>query len=212
MAAISSRITSEEFSFLLLDLREKIEQLFLFELFGHSYVFRPLYISEIDSIAALSSIVSDYIIDEWIISKSLVLSTCDKEYLMTDAPAGVIAALARSVLLKSSPGGVDQVCKDLEQERAKISSDKGLIESTIVIGAGNILGKEHKRITAREQSKYLALAEFTTGRKLETESEATTVNKKGKKRKLSPEAAAILSKEAADKPDFDADNKMLRAL
>jgi len=208
----ASRITSEQFSFLLLDLRERVEQLFLYELFGDKFVFRPLYLSELDSIASLSETIPEYIIDEWIIAKALLLSTCGKDYLLNDAPAGAVEALSSSVLLLSSPGDIQVINKSLEEERAKIGTDKGLIENTILAGTGNILGKEHKRITAREQSKYLVLAESTLGRKLEIQTPTTSTDKKGRKKQMSPEAAAILSREAADKPDFDADNKMFRAL
>lgn len=212
MDSNASRLTSEQFSFLLLDLRERIEQLFLYELFGEKFVLRPLYLSEIDSIGALSETVPDYIIDEWIMSKSLLLSTCGSDYLLGDAPAGVIGALASSILMLSSPGDIQVINNSLEQERAKIGTDKGLIENTILAGTGNILGKEHRRITAREQSKYLVLAESTLGRKLEIQTLATSTDKKGRRKQMSPEAVAILSREAADKPDFEADNKMFRAL
>ena len=212
MDSNASRITSEQFSFLLLDLRERVEQLFLYELFGDKFVFRPLYLSELDSIASLSETIPEYIIDEWIIAKALLLSTCGKDHLLNDAPAGAVEALSSSVLLLSSPGDIQVINKSLEEERAKIGTDKGLIENTILAGTGNILGKEHKRITAREQSKYLVLAESTLGRKLEIQTPTTSIDKKGRKKQMSPEAAAMLSKEAADKPDFDADNKMFRAL
>ena len=100
----------------------------------------------------------------------------------------------------------------LDAERQKLEMDDGLVDCTMLAGVGALLGKNYKRITAREQSKYLAISESITGKKLEVQTLSTQTTKGGKPKKLSPEAAAILSKESADRPDIDADNKMFRAL
>ena len=95
---------------------------------------------------------------------------------------------------------------------SKLEGDQGIVNSTMLAGTGNILGKNYKQITAREQSKYLAIAENILGRKLEVQTVKQVKDKRGKTKTLSPETSAMLSKEAADRPNIDADNKMFRAL
>jgi hypothetical protein len=100
----------------------------------------------------------------------------------------------------------------LTKERDKLASDLGVVQTTMLAGTGNILGKNFKKITAREQSKYLAIAEAIIGKKLEVEPVKQATDKKGRKKPISPEVAAMLSPQAADKPDIESDNKMFRAL
>lgn len=131
---------------------------------------------------------------------------------MNDGPAGLIVNLSLSIIKKSSLGSVSDINKELEKQREKLGSDLGIIQATMLAGTGNILGKNYNRITAREQSKYLALSENIVGKKLEVQTVNMPKTKNGKLRKLTPETAAMLSKEAADRPDIDSDNKMLRSL
>jgi hypothetical protein len=205
-------ITSDRFGFWLLDLRERNEQLFLYEYLGHNYVLRPLHLSEIESITKIGPVVRDYIIDEWILERTLLATTASREYLDESGPAGVIAVLATSIIEVSSPGDIIKMSASLEQERQKLEADNGIVQTTMLAGTGNILGKGYKQITAREQSKYLAIAETILGKKLEVQSTKQVTDKKGRKKQVSPETAAMLSPEAADKPDIDSDNKMFRAL
>ena len=205
-------LSSEDFSFLLLDLREKFGQLFLYTIDKHKYVLRPLYLSEMESIAAITASVPDYIIDEWAVNKTLLGTTASESHLKEDGLAGTLSILAMSIIKLSSPGGVAEINAELEKQRQNLSSDLGVIQTTMLAGTGNILGKNYTRITAREQTKYLAIAESIVGKKLEVQTVAPVKEKKGKVRKLTPEVAAMLSKEAADKPDIDSDNKMLRGL
>jgi hypothetical protein len=200
------------FGFRLLDLRERNEQLFLYEYLGHNYVLRPLYLSEIESITKIGPVVRDYVIDEWILERTLLATTASKEYLTESGPAGVVAILATSVIKVSSPGDIIKMSASLEQERQKLEADNGIVQTTMLAGTGNILGKGYKQITAREQSKYLAIAETILGKKLEVQSTKQVTDKKGRKRQISPETAAMLSAQAADKPDIESDNKMFRAL
>lgn len=212
MADTAYSITSDRFGFWLLDLRERNEQLFLYEYLGHRYVLRPLHLSEIESITKIASIVADYIIDEWVIERTLLATTASKDYLENDCPAGVLEVLASSVITLSSPGDIVKMSDSLEKERQKLESDNGIVQTTMLAGTGNILGKGYKQITAREQSKYLAIAETILGKKLEVQSTKQVTDKKGRKKQISPETAAMLSPDAADKPDIESDNKMFRAL
>lgn len=197
---------------MLLDLREKFGQLFLYSIGKHKYVLRALYLSELESITAINGSVPDFIVDEWAVSKTLLATTADEDYLKSSGPAGTISVLAMSIIKLSSPGGVTEINAELEKQRQNLNSDLGVIQTTMLAGTGNILGKNYTRITAREQTKYLAIAESIVGKKLEVQTVAPVKEKNGKVRKLTPEVAAMLSKEAADKPDINADNKMLRAL
>ena len=197
---------------MLLDLREKFGQLFLYSIGKHKYVLRALYLSELESITAVNGSVPDFIVDEWAVSKTLLGTTADEDYLKSNGPAGTISVLAMSIIKLSSPGGVKEISAELEKQRQNLNSDLGVIQTTMLAGTGNILGKNYTRITAREQTKYLAIAESIVGKKLEVQTVAPVKEKNGKVRKLTPEVAAMLSKEAADKPDINSDNKMLRAL
>lgn len=212
MDSTAYSLTSDCFGFWLLDLRERNEQLFLYDYLGHKYVLRPLFISEIESITKVAPSIADYIVDDWVLNKCLLATTASKEYLMDDGPAGVISALAASIIKLSSPGDITKMAQTIDMERSKLESDQGIIHTTMIAGTGNLLGKNYKQLTAREQSKYLAIAETILGKKLEIQSTKQVVDKKGRKKQISPETAAMLSAQAADKPDIEADNKMFRAL
>ena len=205
-------INSEKFGFLLLDLREEFGQLFLYQFDKYFYVLRPLYLSELESAASMKHMLPDYVVDEWIISKALLGTTAQHDYLTDRAPAGILTVMAESIISLSSPGDIKKVTETLQQDREDLNSDTGIITSTMLSGAGNILDKDYRRITAREQSKYLALAESVLGKQLTVQPIKEIRDKKGNKRQVSPETAAMLSKEAADKPDFEADNKTFRTL
>jgi len=200
------------FSFRLLDLREEVGQLFLYTVDKFKYVCRPLYISELNTLKSLIGIVPEYVMDEWILSKCLLLSTATEEYLNDLSPAGLMSELAGSILKLSRTGDIQEINKNLEEERLKIQTDQGIIESTMLAGTGNVLGKNYQRITAREQTRYLALAETIVGKKLEVQTVKEVKDSKGRQKRISPETSAMLSKEAADMPDIEADNKMFRAL
>lgn len=212
MDSTAYSLTSDCFGFWLLDLRERNEQLFLYDYLGNKYVFRPLLLSEIESITKVAPGIPEYIVDEWVVNKCLLATTASKEYLNETGPAGIIPALAASVIRLSSPGDIIKMAQTIDSERSKLESDQGIIQTTMIAGTGNLLGKNYKQLTAREQSRYLAIAESILGKKLEIQSTKQTVDKKGKKRQVSPETAAMLSPDAADKPDIEADNKMFRAL
>jgi hypothetical protein len=210
--ALYARVTSSRLGFQLLDLRKEFGQLFLYELGNEDYVFRPLNIKELEAIDALDGIVADDIIDEWVVKTTFLATTKQLEYLFESAPAGWVAVLSLSIIERSSPLDLKGTLKVLEDERAKLQVDEGLIKNMVLAGTGHILGDAHGSITYREQIKYLALSENILGRKLEVQTLPTGKEGKAKKKQMSAATAAMLSKEAADKPDFEADNKSYRAL
>ena len=205
-------VGSNNFSFLLLDLREEFEQLFLYTVLGKRLVFRPLYLSELESIAALIDKVPEFELDEWIVTRTFLGGETGLSFLLDDAPAGFVASIAASLMAKSKPGDIKAVSDRLTQERSRLETDGGLFESTMLMGVGNILGKSYRKITAREQSRYLALAEKVLKAELTVTKVKEVTGKTSKKRAIDPATAAMLSAQVADKPDFESDNKNLRAL
>ncbi len=205
-------VDNTNFGFGLLELREEFGQLFLYTYNNYKFVFTPLLLSQFDSLVALKEHVSEYIIDEWVVKKSFKLSNIEDGlgYLLNEAPAGLVSSIALSIVTRSAPGDAKTIISNLEKERSNQNTDSGVITNIILTGAGTLLGKYHRRITAGEQIKYLALAESVTGKEIQTQT--LDQKTKTKKKPMSPEAAALLSKEAADKPDFEADNKMFNSL
>lgn len=181
--------------------------LFLYVIEGNTFIFRPILISEAESIYHLSEHLDEWVIDEWIVSKTIITDNLD--YILNHAPAGLCASLSASILTSSTTEDIKEVARLLDEERASRSSTASVLDSMVKVGAGHLL-KNTKNITYKQQIQYVAFAEELTGKKLEL---STQTLPKGKQRKtLSPETAAILSKEAAHKPDFRKDNAALRDL
>lgn len=193
-----------ELAFELLEARQNFERLFLFDVLGQYFIFRPLFVSECESITALANYIDSFVIDEWIVSKTIVSKNLG--YLLTDAPAGLVNSLANSILKNSILESMQIISSELDKSREFKSGTNEMLDFMVKAGAGHIL-KDTKKITYKQQIDYTVFAEQLLGKKLElVDPNNLPKDNKGRVRRLSPQAAAILSKEAADKPDFAADN------
>lgn len=182
-------------------------QIFLFNFDGKYYAFRPLTIKECEALFSLVDHLEDYIIDEWVVNATIL--TDNKEYLLGDAPAGIVAVISNSLLAKSYTKDIEEILSKIEKERESKSSLINVIDYLIKVGAGNLL-KDTKNLTYKQQIQYLVFSEEVTGKKFELKKQTLPSNKSG--RNVSPEVAAILSKEAADIPNFIKDNAEMRNL
>lgn len=182
-------------------------QVFIYHINEHSFAFRPLFVKETEALFELSSKIDEYIIDDWIVSKTILSSNAD--YLLEKAPAGWVSVIANSILAKSTSKSIEDTLVDIEKERGKKNTAGVVIDYIVKMGAGNLL-KDTKNLTHKQQIQYLVFSEEVTGKKFEIQKQTLPPKMVGKK--LSPEAAAILSKEAADIPDFIRDNAELRDL
>ena len=196
-----------DIGFNLVDWKISFGQVFLYTIDGHYFVFRPLKINECEAIYDSSSIVDSWILDEWVVSNTILYG--DKGYILDDAPAGLCSSLATSILKNSTIGGVEEVMSLLEEERENSGTIANIIDDLVKLGAGHIL-KDTKNITYKQQIKYAVFSETVVDRKIELQKQTLPTNLNNKK--ISPEAAAILSKEAADRPDFAKDNAALMNL
>lgn len=201
-------IGNKDIGFRLLEARKRFERLFLFVVNTKQIIFRPLTISECESIYSLSNYIEDYILDEWVVSQCILSDNID--YLLNDAPAGAINSLANAIIKHSTISGIDEVASLLEREREEKNSTAGMLDSMVKVGAGHML-QNTKDITYKQQIKYVAFSEEVLGKKLELVKSSSLPKGKSVKN-MTPETAAILSKENADKPDFTKDNAALRNL
>ena len=198
---------SSDLARLVLDNKAAFGSLFLFNAHDRVFIFRPLFVSECESIYKLSDYIDESDIDEWVVSRTII--TDNLSFILNDAPAGLCASLAAIILSKSTLEDIKEMSKMLEEERESKSKTANLLDSMVKIGAGHFL-KNSKDITYKQQLEYVVLAEDMTGKKLELTTQTLPKSKSGKK--FSPEVAAILSKEAADIPDFKKDNIALKGL
>jgi hypothetical protein len=198
---------SPELGPLVLEKKAAFWQLFLYDLYDHIFIFRPLLISECESIYNLSDYMEEFVVDEWIVSKTIITDNLD--FILNAAPAGLCAELASSILDKSTLADLKEVASAIEVERNSRANTANVLDNMVKLVVPTQL-KNSKDITYHQQISYVVLAEELTGRKLELTSQTLPKNKQGKR--LSPEAASILSKEAADKPDFKKDNDILKSI
>lgn len=166
-------------------------------------------VKEVEGLISLAEKLEDHIIDDWIVTNTL-LNEENKDYLLNTAPAGLAASLSNEILTRSAPKSIDETMRLVESERDSSSTTaSNVIDYIVKMGAGNLL-KDTKNITYKQQIQYLVFSEEVTGKKFEIQKQTLPKNVTGKR--LSREAAAILSKESADKPDFERDNQELRDL
>lgn len=169
------------------------------------FVFRPLLVSECESLTNLSEKIDTHILDEWIVSKAILSK--NKDYLLNEAPAGLLSSLAGSVLKHSMPKDIKSMSDDLSKERELAETTNNLLDFMVKAGAGSLLSNT-KDITYKQQIQYAVFSEQVLGKKIEFNTAIS--NKNGKPKKISPETLAILSKNNAEKPDFAKDNAALK--
>lgn len=190
----------------LLDAQEQHGQLFLFTLNNIKVVYRPLKVSELDTIQKLISICNQDGVDEWIVDKCVVFSSVD----LYDALAGVINAVSKKIITSSSLTEV-QYKELIALHRSKVETLESMVTTTIL--------KVHPTIDPRKldmftRVKLQAVAEHALNTKIMFGDEANQAPKAKKGfTSLGGQAKAdILSKEAADKPDFAKDNAQLNGV
>jgi len=202
----TKELVHPDVGFGLLEARQRFERLFLFRLKGKTFIFRPLTISECESIFSLADYVDSFVVDDWIVTKTAISG--DVNWLLNEAMAGYTASVASYIIKKSTLKDVEEIAILLDKERESKSAISCVLDSMVMLAAGHIV-KDSKSLTYRQQIKYVAFAEDVLSKKLELAKPSSLPENK-KNRKLSPEAARILSKEAADKPNFEKDNEALR--
>jgi len=187
----------------LLDAQERHGQLFSFTSRGIKVIFRALLVSELETIQKLATVCNPDGIDEWTVDKTLVWSNCDV-YLQV---AGFIHVLAEHILKVSSMD--EATYKNLiTSMRDNVSTLENMINATIV-KVFPIL--DTKRLDMFTKVKYQAISEKVLNSEVLFGSDAN--NKKLPRPApgfSSVTKQQILSKENADKPDFDRDNAQLR--
>lgn len=194
----------------LLDSKKEFGQLFCFSL-GLDIVCRPLKLSETEAVSSLRDKVPDYLIDEWIVRNTLVYCSRSVDHLFDGAPAGLVATVANK-LLDISNVKTEKEFTDALGKARESGAVSDIIESFISAAFHSLSPADIRNMTQAIQMRHLVSAEALLGKKLElgTPEKPDPKGKKGKKR--SPEVDWMLSPEAADKPDFEKDNRDLGAV
>lgn len=187
----------------LLDSQREFGQLFYFLIDGIDVVLRPLTTAETETVASIGDTVPEYILEDWLITNTLVYCSLGTDYILTDAKAGLAKALAGGLMVASNIQSEDEFKKELAEARSKGSLSE-TIDAFIANAFKNMTRADLRNLTQKTQIRYLVLAESLSGKQLEFGDQ----KKPGKKR--SGNTAWMLSKEAADKPDFERDNAALR--
>lgn len=198
----------------LVELKNKFYQIFLLHLGSKEIVFRLLTIREAEVISKLIDILPLYQIHDWIIENCVIDG--DKEYLQNTAPAGYVEKVSDAIVERSSIKDSKAYMAKLDEYRNKVNTLQAVAESYICSAYKSLKPSDIKNMTYLEQIELLSKAEAILGKKLTLEG----TGKKGKKKGAGPptksgyvsdgpDVSSILSKEAADKPNFEEDNRAL---
>ena len=188
----------------LLDAFETHGQLFVFTLNTINMVFRLLTVSECNSITKMISVVNSDGVDEWVIDKCLILSTRD----LYDCPAGYINILAKKIIARSSISEKEYL-ELVEAERGKSNNLDTLISSLLV----KVFPTSNPdKLDMLARTKLQAFSETVLNTKLMLGSPDEPGPKRQKGYSSIAAKKAILSKENADKPNFEKDNSQLKGL
>lgn len=200
-------MTIQDLEFQILPLKNKHSDIFYVVCEGYEFIFRPLTHKE--SINASFFEGSPVELNDYIFNVAVLYCKEGKEAALNTAPAGIVDSVVDCILACSQFGDDKAFEYGLKEARQRSQSVEALIEVYLCTAFRTLTPKDVRNMTFYEQMDYLAIAEAMLGNPVPLESDAP---KKGKKKPLSEEARKLLSRQAADKPDFEADNKRLRDL
>lgn len=177
-------------------------------------IFRPLTLKEANIIDSSSQALPDFLIADWI-SESCVLclivngeQESSPNYITTLAPAGLADRLSKCIIDISGFSSVSAYTGLLNECREEMQTMQAGIETFICAAFPGTKPSDIDKMTLFEQMKLLSRAELILGQALDISPTKPGAAKEGRA-SMSPEAAAILSEGAADKPDPKLDNARL---
>jgi len=192
----------------LLDSKIKYGQLLFFNLPNMFCVFRCLTVGETESLLALSNKLNETMIEDWVVSRTLIISNKSKEFLLNRAGYLYVTNFAQKVMLASNIKEEKDYKKAVLKSRGNLSTVQGNVEILISKAFPSMSQLEIKSMSQSRQLDLLAIAEQITGVTL-TFGQPRQENRRAL-RKFSSDAVVlggsvddITSKEAADIPDFN---------
>ncbi len=194
----------------LLVLREDHEHLFFIGKGSFEAIYRPLTLLEARMISGSNMLEVE--LNDWIVKRCCLYITGGMEQLLSIAPAGIADGIAQAILDCSQFQSEEAIEHGITQAREDLKLFENSVALFILIVFRNLTPKDIDNMTFYQQMKYLALAEEISGKRLAIGAQMEEkVDGKGRtfNKRLSPEAAAILARQAADKPDIAKDNKSL---
>lgn len=188
----------------LLMLRQEHEHLFFIGAGEFEAIIRPLTLAEIKILSSAGESLREDDINDWIVNRACLYATGGKPSLFTTAPAGVVDIIAKGIVNISKFQSEEEISEGLIKARSALSKLENQIMLIILSTFRDLTPNDVDNMTFYTQMKYLAIAEAISGKPIPIGQKV----RKGQKL-LSPEAAAILSESAADKPDIESDNRTL---
>lgn len=171
-------------------------------------VFRCLTVGETESLLALSNKLNETMIEDWVVSRTLIISNKSKEFLLNRAGYLYVTNFAQKVMLASNIKEEKDYKKAVLKSRGNLSTVQGNVEILISKAFPSMSQLEIKSMSQSRQLDLLAIAEQITGVTL-TFGQPRQDNRRAL-RKFSSDAVVlggsvddITSKEAADIPDFN---------
>ena len=189
-----------------LTLKSQFPDIFYIKILDVEFLFRPLKYSEFRAIGE-SDLPPEHLND--LIFENVVLYRGFERKFLDCEPAGIVDSLVEAVKVCSGFGDEQIIVPELERHRQETDNVESLIELFVCTAFPSITPLKVREMTFHEQMRSVVLAEAVLKVKFPIGQEQERPKKRGRR---SPEASAVLSKSAADAPDFDKDNKVLRDL
>ncbi len=192
----------------LLDAKIKFGQLLFFNLPNMFCVFRCLTVGETEALLALSGKLNETAIEDWVISRTFIISNKSKEFLLTKAGYLYATNFAQKIMLASNIKEEKDYRKAVLKARGNLNTVQGNVEILISKAFPGLTQGDIKNVNQTRQLDLLAIAEQITGVSL-TFGQEKRDNRRAL-RKFSNDAVVlggtaeeITSKEKADIPDFN---------
>lgn len=197
----------------LLTLKQEYEHLYYLDVavndVRYEVVFRPLSFLETESVSEAAESLGRYETNDWVCRMGVLYCNrlVDKRYfaffLNTKTPAGLADTIAESIVGVSGFESRDKYLRLLDKARKDVNTIQANLETFICTAFPGTKPMDVRKMNIHQQVEMLARAEKVLGQTLDLSPQDS---KKKRGQQLSPQAAAILSQEVADRPDPDKDN------
>jgi hypothetical protein len=193
----------------LLVLRQDHEHLFFIGKGNFEAIIRPLTLGESKIVISAGGRLLDVELNDWLVRKCCLHVSGGVDNLLSIAPAGIADKVASGIVAISKFESQENLVTGIKEARKNLELYENQVALFILDAFRSLTPKDIDNMTFYTQMKYLVLAEQLTGKPLPVEYEMKEeVDGKGRRfsKRLSSEAARLLSREAADKPDIGKDN------
>lgn len=147
----------------LLNLHAEVGQFFCLKAAHIITIARPLTIAETEAIEELDKLIPIHSVHDWVCEKAIVFASCGLEQLLHTERAGLVKALAETIIRRSTITDHKEFLSKLNTSRER---HEGLDKSLDTVIADCLHIQNTKGVSIDRYIDYIARAEIIKGKKL----------------------------------------------